>query len=136
MLHLKLFESYYDDLTPYTYGRSLHNNIVNIGWLDSQFEYTKGEVDPLVIDKLKSLEPSHRYKGTHRCPFCGLDRTSVNFTIEGNGKYYCFPGLLVHYIEKHNYLPPSEFIESVMNIKKIDKPLPKRHIYPHNIRRK
>ncbi len=25
------------------------------------------------------------------------------------------PGMIVHYIKKHNYLPPEEFIEAVRN---------------------
>jgi len=34
---------------------------------------------------------------------------------DGAGGIFAAPNLIVHYIETHNYLPPSEFIEAVFN---------------------
>lgn len=122
MKHLKLFESYYQDLTPYTYGRSLDKNSVNIGWLDPKHDFQKGDVDKEIIEKIKNLPEAERYKGYHFCEFCQTEdrfkkaRTSVNKRITYNGVTYHFPGLLDHYIEVHNYLPPQEFLEAVKSI--------------------
>lgn len=134
MKHLKTFESYYDDLTPFTYGRK-GNNKVNIGWLEIGKEYPKGEVDPMIIKTLSTLSPSERYKGYHGCDFCRengvryVEGSSVNYEISGNGKIYCFPGLLKHYIEKHEYKPPQEFLDAVMSSAKSFESGPIRNPY-------
>ena len=55
MKYLKLFESYYEDLTPYTYGRP-KKGCLNVGWLDSGKDFPKGDVDKELVNKLKQLE--------------------------------------------------------------------------------
>jgi hypothetical protein len=40
MKYLKIFESYYEDLTKYTYGRT-YGGYVNIGWLDKEVPFNK-----------------------------------------------------------------------------------------------
>lgn len=82
-------------MTPYTYGPSKNVNCVNIGWLDT----------------------TSKTKGFHTCPFCNNERGSTHFTIEGNGKSYCFPKLLTHYISAHGYKPPDEFLDAVKMLK-------------------
>jgi len=119
MKYIKLFESYFEDLTPYTYGRG--GNKVNIGWLDKD-DFTKGEVSSELIEKIKGAPVAERYKGWHSCPFCDPsngrpERCSTNQEIEGNGKTYIFPSLLPHYIEKHKYLPPQEFLDAIDKMK-------------------
>jgi hypothetical protein len=128
MKYLKLFESYYEDLTPYTYSRK--EGRVNVGWLDSSKDYTKGKVDDNIIQKLKLIEPSERYKGFHRCPFCNDARGSTNYEVRGNGKIYCYPELLIHYIEKHDYKPPQEFIDVIdkLDIPKKDREVSRRRM--------
>lgn len=123
MRHIKLFESYFEDLTPYTYGRG--SNKVNIGWLDKD-DFPKGEVSDELINKIKQAPVVERYKGSHSCPFCAKsnvrpERCSTNQEIDGNGKTYIFPSLLPHYIEEHKYLPPQEFLDAVNKIKIVKK---------------
>ena len=110
-------ESYYDDLTPYEYGRPGINK-VNIGWLDIGKDYPKGEVSKELIEKIKLAPTQERYKGFHLCPFCDKNKgrpasCTSNQQVEGNGKIYVFPQLLAHYIESHQYLPPKEFLDAV-----------------------
>lgn len=124
MKYLKLFESYYDDLTDYTYSRK--NGRVNIGWLDSSKDYTKGKVDEDIIKKLKTIKPSESYKGSHSCPFCNKARGSRDYEVSGNGKIYCYPELLIHYIESHEYMPPEEFLTAVKNLKVEEETFQKR----------
>lgn len=106
-----LNETYYEDLTPYVYGRNGINK-VNIGWLDKE-DFPKGNVDKRIIDKIKSIKSSLVYKGSHSCPFCGKERTNVDKEVKGEKYTYVFPGLLAHYIEEHKYLPPKEFLDAV-----------------------
>jgi hypothetical protein len=34
--------------------------------------------------------------------------------VEGKGKIYAAPTMIVHYIESHSYLPPGEFIDAIL----------------------
>ena len=116
--HIK--ESHYEDLTPYEYGRKGQNK-VNIGWLDTKADFPKGDVSPELIEKIKSAQTTERYKGWHDCPFCDKSKgrvahCSTNQEVSSNGKTYVFPELLAHYIEKHHYLPPQEFLDAVEKV--------------------
>ncbi len=110
-----LNEKYYDDLTPYTYDAiRWAKNPVNIGWLDKGQDYTKGEVPAGFLNKLGSADTCGRHKGSHNCPFCGGSDSSNVLYVQGKGVTYVFPEMLSHYIRKHGYKPPQEFIDAVM----------------------
>jgi hypothetical protein len=125
MKYVKIFEQYFDDLSPrHTKEdrfKDRFKDYVCIGWLDSKNDFPKGDVPREVIDKIKNMEPYIRTKGFHTCEFCTdsddkrISRSSTEFKVEGNGKTYCFPQMLVHYITKHNYQPPQEFIDAVLD---------------------
>ena len=36
--------------------------------------------------------------------------------LGGGGKVYAAPNLIYHYVAKHKYRPPEEFIEAVMRV--------------------
>lgn len=124
MKYVKIFEQYFEDLSPRQLSRfkDYTKNYVCIGWLDSKNDFPKGDVPKEVIDKIKNMEPYIRTKGWHSCEFCTEaddkrnSRSSTEFKVEGNGKTYCFPQMLVHYITKHNYKPPQEFIDAVLEL--------------------
>lgn len=115
-------ESYYKDLTSYEYIRNLGTSHVNVGWLDKNKEYTKGDVPVGFINKLKKSEKTNHTRGWHNCPFCGESGrnkdwySSSEFIIKGNEKYYHAPVMIIHYIRDHGYKPPQEFIDAVMNL--------------------
>lgn len=126
-------EVYYPDLSPHYTQKTLTkidspnakeflriNNYVNIGWLDTDHDFPKGDVDPKLVDKIKRAPVSNVTKGWHNCIFCDnkedswAARSSKERKIPGkNGISYCYPDMLAHYIEKHNYLPPKEFLDAV-----------------------
>ncbi len=103
--------------------------VVAIGYLDSSEEYKKGRVSSLFMIKLTLLWGKGACMaslGRHECDFCeggygtGERETSSSEKIlidKENGIKYVFPEMIFHYIDKHNFLPPKEFIEYVMRAK-------------------
>jgi len=121
---------YYEDLSPYDYGMTKYKNALNIGWLDRGRFFFEGDFPEKeeVLRKLNAKEIENRYRGFHGCPFCDPYEKKDNSTwiikdrngngeyiVHGNGKTYAAPTLVTHYIEAHNYLPPKEFIDAVIN---------------------
>ena len=86
MRYLKVYESYFQDLTTYTYGdtsksfRIKYPNFkgdecLNIGWIGSEIPVI-GNVSDEFIKKLEEVEKSNeftseRHMGYHRCQICG-----------------------------------------------------------------
>ena len=119
MIHIKLFESYYKDLTTYQYGRP--DECLNIGWIGKDESFETGDVTSDFIEKLEKVEAFDdytcaRHKGSHRCEICGERMGSSVKKIEFNKKGYKFPNSISHYVKDHNYKPPQEFIDAIMNI--------------------
>jgi len=116
--------SYFKDLTEYQYY-GYNPKLFNIGWLDnSSNDYPKGETSQEFKDKLKKYldYPQNKMRGYYNCPFCinvfsnKETMSDCEIWIVGkDNKVYSSPQLIVHYIEKHNYLPPTEFIDAVLN---------------------
>lgn len=125
---------YYEDLSPYCYAvkRGLQQ-VVNIGWLDIGFRYNTRGTSEEFISKLKALakrELVNVMRGIHPCKFCGKRKNSVEvdgaYILVGYAEIwvpsnkdmdliYAAPTLIIHYCEAHNYTPPQEFVESVMD---------------------
>jgi hypothetical protein len=112
------------DLSPFTYTRKPkcgEFDVVSVGWLDGDHEYTKGEFDLERWPKIKTIfeasEPVHLTRGAHNCALCGR--------ASGNGEYHAYnprtdriyiaPALILHYIQAHQYVPPKEFVEAVLH---------------------
>jgi hypothetical protein len=134
--------TYFPDNSPYAYGHSSHPGVVHVGWLDDVHSFPKGDVEPRLIQKMKSLasRPVELYRGKHICELCaepaGLvkayvpDRVVVDpncswarwadqrtsngeIRVSHEGIVFAAPVLIVHYIEVHNYLPPQQFLDAV-----------------------
>jgi len=140
MKHLKTFkkinESYFQDLTPYAYGRP--DDCLNIGWIGKEIPEI-GDVSDEFIKKLEEVELSdeftaERHKGFHRCEICGKIMGSSVKKISGNGKCYKFPSQVSHYVKDHNYKPPQEFIEAIMNLKIKESSVDHNTYNPHGFR--
>jgi len=87
-----------------------------IAWLDEGKQYTKGKCPSEFVEKLKTLDVRVHTKGWHTCPFCKNATSSTQFIWQIKGKlHYDVPEMIIHYIEEHDYLPPQEFIDFVMN---------------------
>lgn len=122
--------AYYEDLSPYTYSRH-DQEMVNVGWLDREHEYSRGDVDTDTLTKLLSLADRERnvMRGVQDCQFCHEespmlveDVSSKLRTYLGTGeirveddigRIYAAPTLIYHYISAHNYRPPEEFLKAV-----------------------
>jgi hypothetical protein len=132
----KIFETYYNDLSPYEYGFSIPG-CVNIGWLDIDHDFEKGYVPDGFIDKLKKLPILFQNAGYHFCQFCERDdkgmvsRDAMSSNIKmsiGDGVVYLTPSMIVHYVRDHHYKPPQEFIDSVMKMENMSDADAHKHV--------
>ena len=131
---------YFDDLSQYQYMQKplelSDHPILCVGWLDANKQFSKGNVSEEFLDRIWVFccHPVLYTLGFHQCPFCkepsfGIhvrrgdketDLGSAEIWILGqNGIIYAAPDLIYHYIVGHDYQPPDEFIQAV-----IQSPLP------------
>jgi hypothetical protein len=131
--------AYFPDLSPYSYGHSDHPGVVHIGWLDGVHPFPTGKVESSLIEKMKSLatKPVELYRGKHTCELCtGAPDVFVRGTLNpvwvtwaaqrssnseirviGESIIFAAPVLIIHYIEAHEYLPPTQFLQAVAKTK-------------------
>jgi hypothetical protein len=134
--------AYFPDFSPYSYGRGQHPNVFHIGWLDRDYPFPTGPIDPSSLTTLRILAkaPVEQYRGKHLCNLCSEPAGLVKKTVKdrvymdpscswavwaaqrsGNGEIrvqsdkhvFAAPVLIVHYIEEHHYLPPADFLIAV-----------------------
>lgn len=130
--------THFADLTVCRYFPIDHENkLLAVGWLDRDFDYTRGEVDPDVVANLCDMlvspwEPAVTM-GWHDCPFCRFSDGPRQFTYNGvtvnlgvsnvfvpaDGCIYIAPSLVLHYIDAHDYSPPEPFCDAVMECPKM-----------------
>ena len=113
---------------------------LNVGWLDyfHQFPKWKAAPPPEFLNNLFELcfELRMPMQGFHRCQLCwfsplwfspfalSVSRNgkelmlgSAEIRVSGTGnKVYAAPNLIYHYVEKHRYKPPEDFIKAVLSI--------------------
>jgi hypothetical protein len=124
--------TYFADLTPYSFIKSVTTNGLNVGWLDNRHPFLRGRVDQSVLGRIFMLcteHPKNKTRGWHNCPLClepeypyrtehngrKIVLGSAEIWIEArSGVQYAAPDLIFHYIRDHQYLPPREFIEAIM----------------------
>ena len=121
--------AYFPDLSPYEYSRG-GTGLINIGWLCRSEPFPKGTVEPRILAKIGELcgSPSHRTRGYHPCPWCEtfvkeaylgdgqprpLGDAEIHISAGGIHRIYGAPTLIYHYILRHQYLPPLEFLDAV-----------------------
>jgi hypothetical protein len=119
--------SRFEDLSEYVYSTKFGRGIVNVGWLDLNRPFSRGEVDSEILARLGDLckNPVNRMRGWHACGMCpdypvreriGTQLVTLGdaeIHIPGRSKVYACPTLIYHYIARHNYNPPAEFLEAV-----------------------
>ncbi len=128
----------FDDLSSYSYYLDGEiNAIKNIGWICYGKPYSIGDAPSAFKNKLKTIfisASTYKYtfniiRGNSPCELChekiylynGLRDIPLGFCeilIPSliKGEFYASPSLIVHYIKEHNYLPPQEYIDSVMQV--------------------
>lgn len=128
---------YYEDLTPYEYGRNWPDfdpNLcaLNVGWLDQDHEFPKRATEAATLSCLLNqclTKKRHTTRGFHHCPFCPTNKLPIFVAIDdrrvmlgsaevwiekGDGGFYASPNLIYHYMASHQYRPPEEFLAAVL----------------------
>jgi len=118
--------SYFHDLTKCDYSNSIMSSnswnvpFLAIGWLEAEYEYPTGPVSKEVLDKLRLIHEeaiTHcrfaQFRGLHTSSLSSplnsegpIENSDTNILIPTDSCIYVGSGGLVHYIEKHQYLPP------------------------------
>lgn len=124
--------TYFADLSPYEYA-SDPDPAYNVGWLDESTPFPTGPTSNAFRQKLLSYcQPEYvvqRYMGYHTCQFCAESKPVVQVEWEGGrfalgdgeirvigtGVVYAAPTLIYHYVADHDYAPPQEFVQAVLN---------------------
>jgi hypothetical protein len=98
-----------------------------IGWLDRDHSFTTGKVPREVFDRLKLLlaKPwqTIAFGGVHDCNLCSFHAEAMghkNLFVPGAGFMYVCPELILHYMNAHQYSPPNEFCDAVMQCPNCD----------------
>lgn len=120
---------YYQDLSKYTYTPINNgNNILNVGWLSSDYPFQKGDVPDNFCSRLLSIiknKSVNRTRGFHQCELSNADNGpiyvdgfllgSAEIHVVGQKNcVYASPNLIYHYVKSHKYLPPREYIDAVL----------------------
>lgn len=130
---------FYPDLSRYEYTEIPDDGEVhlNIGWLDASHPFEKGVLGDEAVERLNNLSwnPVKLFRGSHACDFCLAElRTKLPETgtalisalrdtgamgngeivVKGERAWYHAPVLITHYVERHEYLPPQEFVDAVL----------------------
>ncbi len=118
--------AYVNDLERCCFLPVESNDLIAVGWLDSNHSYNKGEVSLDLYEKLKELckSPWQPFisAGYHSCNLCQFDGPSFksNLYIPHEGKIYIAPTAVEHYVATHRYLPPTIFIAAVLACPKMN----------------
>jgi hypothetical protein len=118
----------YQDLEPFSdfSADSADSDVVlhAVGWLGCGSNFPTGKVSLQFFDRLCKLleDPFQPFIsfGVHSCEICqfqAYEHTPIgskNIFVPFDGALYVAPELIVHYINAHHYLPPSVFIEAVI----------------------
>lgn len=126
--------TYYKDLSKYVYSDSVIPDF-NVGWLSRWLPFPRGAASSEFVECLGRQVKFARSatRGRHTCPFCGVSCVGgrlISVRISGRqfdlgaaemhifsrtGEVFSAPDLIFHYVQKHGYRPPSEFIEAVID---------------------
>lgn len=128
------------DLSRYRFPNE--PSCLTIGWLDGTHPFPQGNVPSLFVERLWAFckKPVHGMLGTHECELCppiaigqiiepdrfGDERLylgSAELRVFGKeNKVYAAPNLIYHYVTRHGYCPPDEFIQAVLECPPPDTP--------------
>ena len=107
---------------------------MSVGYLARGHDYPEGETSEAVFDRLASLVMLQLvdWMGYHHCDLgvCGSNQPQPDFywrgmkiprccntdiLVPGKAVVYMAPSLILHYIRTHRYLPPTCFLEAVLD---------------------
>lgn len=124
----------YEDLTPYTdcpCDELLGFDPLAIGWLNRKRPFTTGKIPDGFLEKLvlfclpeNTVCPLPRQRpctlANHPVPAINHNGREIplgtaEIRVIGEEEIYAASTLIYHYIKDHNYLPPQEFIDALLN---------------------
>src|SRR6267142_4782726 len=130
----KRMHMYQRDLTPYRYDiPDPLPDVLAVGWLSRTNGFPHGDVPCEFANALERLLVSNRVnqmRGFHVCEFCkkspifcstpahieiALGSAEIWMPSRENRVIYAAPDLIYHYVLEHRYLPPNDFIHSVLH---------------------
>lgn len=131
--------TYYPDLSAYEYTELEDDGEphLNVGWLAAPHPFATKAPDDELIERLNLLRtnPVNQFRGSHPCDYCVAEIREQGdlsgpalFTalreadalgngeivIKGGRGWYHAPVMITHYVERHDYSPPAEFVDAVM----------------------
>lgn len=123
---------HFKDLTNYSYSREhVRPGLLNVGWLDIAHSFP---IHPPSHEFVKSLWLYCKYsvaimRGFHSCEFCSpnaekmvtatllgeeVDLGYAEIRVFGQAEQaFASPNLIFHYVTKHHYQPPTQFINAI-----------------------
>ena len=125
---------HYVDLEPCDYYRlnlARRHLALAIGWLDSDFDYPRGDVSGHFLDRLVEITSNpgdqELFMGRHSCSLSGScgghdsptgERrfpvsSGMQLFVPFDGCLFVSPENIGHYIVAHGYAPPGVFIDAV-----------------------
>lgn len=124
---------YFEDLSTYSYTKITSKaSLKNVGWLATEVLFEQAPEPPGLLKKIETstLISRNPMRGIHGCPFCGhvhvrevvdgrevlLGMSEVWFPSPSKEVIYMAPSLLLHYVKRHKYLPPAEFVHAVLDL--------------------
>lgn len=124
--------TYFRDLTDYEYHATFYRpGTKNVGWLGSGFGFDTTQPTEELLSRLWDYCKISiaQTRGIHDCEFCPgqnsyfaerngehlLLGTAEIRVFRDRGTLYAAPTLIYHYIAAHNYRPPNEFVEAIIN---------------------
>jgi hypothetical protein len=91
----------------------------SIGWLGDTVP-RQGKVAAEILNKLKYFAAANSQEnvfGSHTCEICGDHENHGEIIVTTGNAHYLLPKMVFHYIERHNYLPPDQFLTELLHTK-------------------
>ena len=96
-----------------------------VGWLDARHTYPRGTVPAEFLARLKEFARRWGdsteelgwpvFAGVHTCELCDDFHAPGNFGVPAGEILFVAPEMVAHYVERHGYTPPAEFIDAVLS---------------------
>ena len=117
--------SYFADMGTLTMGCA-GACVRAVGWLDPDHPFTSGPTPAGFVDCLQRfVQASARaevsrhfglFMGAHACEFCDDSKAPgfSNIGVPSGEVIFIAPELIVHYVSRHSYCPPTAFVTAVV----------------------
>ena len=120
---------YFADLAPCSFNIPGPLGL-SVGWLDKAHDFPRSDVPARFVERLAEIckRPVVQHRGFHVCEFCDFEAdptfapqraagalsSAVIRVVGRDGRVYYSPVMICHYVAKHGYLPPQDFVKAVM----------------------